>query len=126
MSAVKDRGPVINRREIALRIIRACRRPGLPVICAHSVANRDAPCLAAASAMLIKAAQGQPLPARQNQISASGQAIECRIKAEALHSFAPCPDRIEAICLPGDPGFAAGGGGIRYLERWLERRAANG
>jgi len=33
---------VANRGEIALRIIRACRRLGLRVVCAHSEADRDA------------------------------------------------------------------------------------
>ncbi|WP_294931330.1 acetyl-CoA carboxylase biotin carboxylase subunit [uncultured Paracoccus sp.] len=33
---------VVNRGEIALRIIRACRRLGLRVVCAHSEADRDA------------------------------------------------------------------------------------
>lgn len=41
---------VANRGEIALRIIRACRRLGLRVICAHSEADRDAPYLKLADA----------------------------------------------------------------------------
>jgi len=43
---------VANRGEIALRIIRACRRLGLRVVCAHSEVDRDAPYLKLADASI--------------------------------------------------------------------------
>ena len=43
---------IANRGEIALRIIRACRRLGLRAICVHSEADRGAPWLALADSAL--------------------------------------------------------------------------
>lgn len=43
---------IANRGEIALRIIRACRRLGLRAICVHSEADRSAPWLALADSAL--------------------------------------------------------------------------
>jgi acetyl-CoA carboxylase biotin carboxylase subunit len=43
---------IVNRGEIALRIIRACRRLGLRAVCLHSEADRGAPWLSLADARL--------------------------------------------------------------------------
>ncbi|MDO5641638.1 MAG: acetyl-CoA carboxylase biotin carboxylase subunit [Paracoccus sp. (in: a-proteobacteria)] len=48
----QDHVLIANRGEIALRIIRACRRLGLGVFCAHSEADRGAPWLRLADAAI--------------------------------------------------------------------------
>jgi len=49
-------------------------------------------------------AQGDPLPWRQEEITATGHAIECRIYAEdPSNGFLPCPGLIERYREPGGP-----------------------
>jgi acetyl-CoA carboxylase biotin carboxyl carrier protein len=50
MTAIDETLLIANRGEIALRVIRACRRLGLRVVCAHSEADRGAPGLEQADA----------------------------------------------------------------------------
>lgn len=53
----------------------------------------------------IEVAAGLPLPFRQEDLSARGHAIECRICAEdPFHGFAPSPGRILAVQGPAGPG----------------------
>ncbi len=52
----------------------------------------------------IKIASGFPLAYKQNQIKASGHAIECRINAEDPESFIPSPGMITFFHVPGGPG----------------------
>jgi acetyl-CoA carboxylase biotin carboxylase subunit len=56
----------------------------------------------------IRIAAGEPLPFSQDEIVASGAAIECRINAEdPARNFQPSPGRIERLIVPG--GF-----GVRF------------
>jgi len=56
----------------------------------------------------IRVASGQPLSFRQDELTCSGAAIECRINAEDPdRKFMPSPGRIESI-------FAPGGLGVRF------------
>ena len=52
----------------------------------------------------IRVAAGSPLPFRQEDITFSGHAIECRINAENPKTFAPSPGLIEAVHVPGGLG----------------------
>lgn len=53
----------------------------------------------------IKAACGEKLKLRQEDIKISGHSIECRINAEDPdNNFIPCPGKIEQLNLPGGPG----------------------
>jgi acetyl-CoA carboxylase biotin carboxylase subunit len=52
----------------------------------------------------IKISAGLPLSYRQNQIKASGHAIECRINAEDPEKFIPSPGQITFFLPPGGPG----------------------
>ncbi len=53
----------------------------------------------------IRIAAGESLKLRQDQIKASGVAIECRINAESPEdNFRPCPGLIERFIAPGGPG----------------------
>ncbi|HTZ18211.1 MAG TPA: acetyl-CoA carboxylase biotin carboxylase subunit [Dissulfurispiraceae bacterium] len=52
----------------------------------------------------IKISAGLPLSFRQNQIKASGHAIECRINAEDPEKFIPSAGRITFFLPPGGPG----------------------
>ncbi|MDP2653871.1 MAG: acetyl-CoA carboxylase biotin carboxylase subunit [Candidatus Omnitrophota bacterium] len=53
----------------------------------------------------IKAAAGQKLKLRQEQVVLQGAAIECRINAEdPTNNFIPSPGKIEELNLPGGPG----------------------
>ncbi|HSR67084.1 MAG TPA: acetyl-CoA carboxylase biotin carboxylase subunit [Acidobacteriota bacterium] len=52
----------------------------------------------------IEVAAGKKLETRQDQVTLSGNAIECRINAEHPRTFAPSPGRITAYHPPGGPG----------------------
>ncbi len=52
----------------------------------------------------IRIASGSGVRYRQQDISFSGHAIECRINAENPRSFAPSPGRVEAVHAPGGLG----------------------
>lgn len=53
----------------------------------------------------IRAAAGEPLSVRQENIELRGWAIECRINAEdPSRRFMPCPGRIGYLHIPGGPG----------------------
>lgn len=53
----------------------------------------------------IRIAAGLPLTIRQEDISLSGHAIECRINAEnPTQDFRPCPGRVDFLHLPGGAG----------------------
>ncbi len=59
----------------------------------------------------IRAAAGEPLAYRQEDIQLRGHAIECRINAEdASKSFAPAPGRIGAYREPTGPGVRVDSG----------------
>ncbi|MFH1395142.1 MAG: acetyl-CoA carboxylase biotin carboxylase subunit [Candidatus Omnitrophota bacterium] len=54
----------------------------------------------------IKAASGQTLSFKQEDVKIKGCAIECRINAEdPEHDFRPSPGEISAINIPGGPGI---------------------
>jgi acetyl-CoA carboxylase, biotin carboxylase subunit len=53
----------------------------------------------------IQVASGEKLPFRQDQITQTGCAIECRINAEnPARGFQPCPGKIEGLFVPGGYG----------------------
>ena len=52
----------------------------------------------------IRVAAGQPLAFTQEDLVPRGHAIECRINAERLPDFAPCPGRVVAYHPPGGLG----------------------
>lgn len=53
----------------------------------------------------IRAAAGEPLTIRQEEVRFTGHAIECRINVEdPLQQFRPSPGVIESLHLPGGPG----------------------
>jgi acetyl-CoA/propionyl-CoA/long-chain acyl-CoA carboxylase, biotin carboxylase, biotin carboxyl carrier protein len=59
----------------------------------------------------IRAAAGEPLGYRQEDVHLRGHAIECRINAEdASKSFAPAPGKIGAYSEPGGPGVRVDSG----------------
>jgi acetyl-CoA carboxylase biotin carboxylase subunit len=53
----------------------------------------------------IRVANGQPLRVKQEQISFTGHAIECRINAEDPDSFMPSPGVVKRFHAPGGPGI---------------------
>jgi len=53
----------------------------------------------------IRIAAGEKLPIRQDQLSITGHAIECRINAESPITFKPSPGTITAYHAPGGPGI---------------------
>jgi acetyl-CoA carboxylase biotin carboxylase subunit len=53
----------------------------------------------------IRMAAGEPLTIKQDEVTLSGWAIECRINAEdPTNGFSPCPGRIHVFHEPGGPG----------------------
>ena len=52
----------------------------------------------------IRVAAGLPMTFDQKTLKAEGHAIECRLNAERLPDFAPCPGRINAFHAPGGLG----------------------
>ncbi len=59
----------------------------------------------------IRAAAGEPLSYRQEDVALRGHAIECRINAEdASKNFAPAPGRIGAYSEPAGPGVRVDSG----------------
>ena len=52
----------------------------------------------------IKVASGERLSMKQNDITLSGHAIECRINAEDPKTFIPSPGKIDMFHAPGGPG----------------------
>jgi acetyl-CoA carboxylase biotin carboxylase subunit len=53
----------------------------------------------------IRAAAGEPLPIKQEDVRLRGHSIECRINAEDPdHNFRPSPGTVEFLHLPGGPG----------------------
>jgi acetyl-CoA/propionyl-CoA carboxylase, biotin carboxylase, biotin carboxyl carrier protein len=59
----------------------------------------------------IRAAAGEELSYRQQDVALRGHAIECRINAEdASKNFAPAPGRIGAYCEPTGPGVRVDSG----------------
>jgi acetyl-CoA/propionyl-CoA carboxylase biotin carboxyl carrier protein len=59
----------------------------------------------------IRAAAGEPLSIRQDEVELRGHAIECRINAEdASKNFAPAPGRIGAYTEPAGPGVRVDSG----------------
>ena len=53
----------------------------------------------------ILVAQGKPLSFSQDEIRASGHAIECRINAEDPFRFTPSPGKVTTFIAPGGPGI---------------------
>jgi acetyl-CoA carboxylase biotin carboxylase subunit len=53
----------------------------------------------------IRIAAGEPLELRQDDVTFSGHAIECRVTAEDPETFAPSPGRITTYVPPGGPGI---------------------
>jgi acetyl-CoA carboxylase biotin carboxylase subunit len=53
----------------------------------------------------IRIANGEELPYKQEEITFTGHAIECRINAEdPTKNFMPCPGRVENVLFPGGYG----------------------
>ena len=52
----------------------------------------------------LRIAAGEPLGMRQQDVTFSGHAIECRINAEHPETFAPSPGRVSLWHPPGGPG----------------------
>ena len=60
---------------------------------------------------MVRVAQGEPLGFAQDDLSARGAAIECRVYAEDPSSgFLPSPGVIESLCVPAGPGVRDDGG----------------
>ena len=53
----------------------------------------------------IRVAAGQPLSVRQQDVTWSGHAIECRINAESPVTFRPSPGVVKVFSMPGGPGI---------------------
>ena len=53
----------------------------------------------------IRVAAGQPLSVRQEDVTWSGHAIECRINAESPVTFRPSPGVVKVFSMPGGPGI---------------------
>ncbi|MCY4156352.1 MAG: acetyl-CoA carboxylase biotin carboxylase subunit [Gammaproteobacteria bacterium] len=52
----------------------------------------------------LRVAAGHPLSIRQDEVTLSGHAIECRINAEHPDTFAPSPGKVALWHAPGGPG----------------------
>ena len=52
----------------------------------------------------IRIAAGESMTIRQDRLSPNGHAVECRINAERLPDFAPCPGPIDTYHAPGGLG----------------------
>ncbi len=59
---------------------------------------------------MVRVAQGEPLGFAQDDLTARGAAIECRIYAENPSSFLPSPGVIESLVTPSGPGVRDDGG----------------
>ena len=53
----------------------------------------------------IRVAAGQPLSVKQEDVTWSGHAIECRINAESPVTFRPSPGLVRVFSIPGGPGI---------------------
>ena len=53
----------------------------------------------------IRVAADQPLSVRQQDVTWSGHAIECRINAESPVTFRPSPGVVKVFSIPGGPGI---------------------
>jgi len=53
----------------------------------------------------LRIAAGHPLSIRQQDVTVTGHAFECRINAEDPVSFMPCPGTIQHYHAPGGPGI---------------------
>ena len=53
----------------------------------------------------IRIAAGKPLSVRQQDVTWSGHAIECRINAESPVTFRPSPGLVKVFSMPGGPGI---------------------
>lgn len=52
----------------------------------------------------IRVAAGHPLSKKQNEVTFSGHAIECRVNAEDPDTFVPSPGLVHVFSVPGGPG----------------------
>jgi acetyl-CoA carboxylase biotin carboxylase subunit len=59
---------------------------------------------------MVRIAQGEALGFEQDDLSARGAAIECRVYAEDPVTFLPSPGVIEALVVPSGPGIRDDGG----------------
>jgi acetyl-CoA carboxylase, biotin carboxylase subunit len=60
---------------------------------------------------MVRVAEGEPLGYRQEDVTARGAAIECRIYAEdPSNGFLPSPGTIESLVVPAGPGVRDDGG----------------
>ncbi len=59
---------------------------------------------------MIRVAQGEALGFAQDELSARGAAIECRVYAEDPSTFLPSPGTIETLVVPSGPGVRDDGG----------------
>ena len=59
---------------------------------------------------MVGIARGEPLRLSQQELSARGSAIECRIYAEDPSTFLPSPGVIETLTVPSGPGVRDDGG----------------
>ena len=53
----------------------------------------------------LRIAAGEPLSLRQDQVTFTGHAIECRLNAEDPKTFMPSPGVIDQFHMPGGPGI---------------------
>ncbi len=53
----------------------------------------------------LRIAAGEPLSLKQEEVTFTGHAIECRLNAEDSKTFMPCPGVIDQFHMPGGPGI---------------------